>query len=171
MITEALKKVAAGNDLTYDEAYACMDEIFGGEACEIVTAGYLTALHMKGETTDEITASANGMRNHAEELPHDSLDVLEIVGTGGDCANSFNISTTSGMVAAAAGVPIAKHGNRSVSSKSGAADVLEKIGVNVALKAEENEKVLKETGICFFFAPVYHSSMKYAAPVSMFRKH
>ena len=80
MITEALKKVAAGNDLTYDEAYACMDEIFGGEVSEIVTAGYLTALHMKGETTDEITASANGMRNHAEELPHDGLEVLEIVG-------------------------------------------------------------------------------------------
>ena len=90
MITEALKKVAAGKDLTYDEAYACMDEIFSGEAPEIVTAGYLTALHMKGETTDEITASANGMRNHAEELPHDGLDVLEIVGTGGDCANSFH---------------------------------------------------------------------------------
>ena len=143
MITEALKKVAAGKDLTYDEAYACMDEIFSGEAPETVTAGYLTALHMKGETTDEITASANGMRNHAEELPHNGLDVLEIVGTGGDCANSFNISTTSGMVAAAAGVPIAKHGNRSVSSKSGAADVLEALGVNITIAPEKMGEVLK----------------------------
>lgn len=165
MITEALKKVAAGNDLTYDEAYACMDEIFGGEASEIVTAGYLTALHMKGETTDEITASANGMRNHAEELPHDGLDVLEIVGTGGDCANSFNISTTSGMVAAAAGVPIAKHGNRSVSSKSGAADVLEALGVNITITPEKMGEVLRKCNMIFMFAQVYHKAMKYVAPV------
>ena len=91
MIQETLKKVAAGQDLTYDEAYASMDEIFSGQVPGETTAGYLTALHMKGETLDEITASANGMRDHAESLPHDGIDVLEIVGTGGDCANSFNI--------------------------------------------------------------------------------
>ena len=165
MIAEALKKVAAGQDLTYDEAYACMDEIFSGEVPEIVTAGYLTALHMKGETTDEITASANGMRNHAEVLPHEGVEVLEIVGTGGDCANSFNISTTSGMVAAAAGVPVAKHGNRSVSSKCGAADVLEALGVNITISPEKMSQVLKECNMSFMFAQVYHKSMKYVAPV------
>ena len=162
MIQETLKKVAAGQDLTYDEAYASMDEIFSGEVPGETTAGYLTALHMKGETLDEITASANGMRDHAESLPHDGIDVLEIVGTGGDCANSFNISTTSGIVAAAAGVPIAKHGNRSVSSKSGAADVLEALGVNISISPEKMGKVLAECNMSFMFAQVYHKAMKYA---------
>lgn len=165
MINEAIKKVAAGQDLTYDEAYACMDEIFSGEVSEVLTAGYLTALHMKGETVDEITASATGMRNHAEALPHEGLDVLEIVGTGGDCANSFNISTTSGLVAAAAGIPIAKHGNRSVSSKSGAADVLEALGVNITISPEKMGEVLKSCNMSFLFAQVYHKAMKYVAPV------
>lgn len=165
MITESLKKVAAGQDLTYDEAYACMDEIFKGEVSEAVTAGYLTALHMKGETKEEITASANGMRNHAERLECDSSKVLEIVGTGGDCANSFNISTTSGMVAAAAGVPIAKHGNRSVSSKCGAADVLESLGVDITIAPEKMGDVLEKCNMSFMFAQVYHKAMKYVAPV------
>lgn len=165
MITEALKKVAAGQDLTYDEAYACMDEIFSGEVSEVVAAGYLTALHMKGETTDEITASAKGMRSHAENLPCDPAKVLEIVGTGGDCANSFNISTTSGMVAAAAGVPIAKHGNRSVSSKCGAADVLEALGANITITPEKMGEVLAACNMSFMFAQVYHKAMKYVAPV------
>ena len=165
MIQETLKKIAAGQDLTYDEAYASMDEIFSGQVPGETTAGYLTALHMKGETLDEITASANGMRDHAESLPHDGIDVLEIVGTGGDCANSFNISTTSGIVAAAAGVPIAKHGNRSVSSKSGAADVLEALGVNISISPEKMGKVLAECNMSFMFAQVYHKAMKYAGPV------
>jgi anthranilate phosphoribosyltransferase len=165
MITDALKKVAAGQDLTYDEAYACMDEIFNGEVSEIVTAGYLTALHMKGETTDEITASANGMRNHAESLPCDSDKVLEIVGTGGDCANSFNISSTSAFVAAAAGIPIAKHGNRSMSSKSGAADVLEALGADITIAPEKMGEVLQKCNMSFMFAQVYHKAMKYVAPV------
>lgn len=165
MINEAIKKVAAGNDLTYDEAYACMDEIFSGEVSEALTAGYLTALHMKGETIDEITASAKGMRNHAENFPHDGLDVLEIVGTGGDCANTFNISTTSGIVAAAAGIPIAKHGNRSVSSKCGAADVLEALGVNISISPEKMSGVLRDCNMSFLFAQVYHKAMKYVAPV------
>lgn len=165
MITNALKEVVNGQDLTYDEAYACMDEIFSGEVSEAVTAGYLTALHMKGESIDEITASANGMRSHAEKLPCDNEKVLEIVGTGGDCANSFNISTTSAMVAAAAGIPIAKHGNRGVSSKSGAADVLEALGVNITISPEKMGEVLKECNMSFMFAQVYHKAMKYVAPV------
>ncbi|MBP3326203.1 MAG: anthranilate phosphoribosyltransferase [Coprococcus sp.] len=165
MITNALKEIVNGQNLTYAEAYACMDEIFSGEVSEAVTAGYLTALHMKGESIDEITASANGMRSHAEKLPCDSSQVLEIVGTGGDCANSFNISTTSAMVAAAAGIPIAKHGNRGVSSKSGAADVLESLGVNITISPEKMGEVLKECNMSFMFAQVYHKAMKYVAPV------
>ncbi len=165
MITDAIKKLVENQDLTYDEALACMDEIFSGEATEIQTAGYLTALRMKGETVEEISASARGMRNHAAKLEHDGMEVLEIVGTGGDCANSFNISTTSGLVAAAAGVPIAKHGNRSVSSKCGAADVLEALGVNITIPPEKMSEVLQKTNICFMFAQVYHKAMKYVAPV------
>ena len=165
MITEAIKKLVENQDLTYDEALACMDEIFSGEATEIQTSAYLTALRMKGETVEEISASARGMRNHAVPLEHDGLEVLEIVGTGGDCANTFNISTTSGLVAAAAGVPIAKHGNRSVSSNCGAADVLEALGVNITIAPEKMSEVLKKTNICFMFAQVYHKAMKYVAPV------
>lgn len=165
MITDAIKKLVENKDLTYDEALACMDEIFDGEATEIQTAGYLTALRMKGETIEEVSASARGMRNHAAQLEHDGMEVLEIVGTGGDCANSFNISTTSGLVAAAAGVPVAKHGNRSVSSKCGAADVLEALGVDITISPEKMSAVLQKTNICFMFAQVYHKAMKYVAPV------
>lgn len=165
MITEAVKKLVDNQDLTYDEALACMDEIFNGEASEIQTAGYLTALRMKGETVEEISASAKGMRNHATQLEHEGIEVLEIVGTGGDCSDSFNISTTSGIVAAAAGIPIAKHGNRSVSSKCGAADVLEALGVNITIEPEKMSKVLKESNMSFMFAQVYHKAMKYVAPV------
>ena len=164
MIKEAIIKLSKKEDLSYEMAQAVMDEIMSGEANDIQKSAYLTALAMKGETIDEITASAAGMREHCTRLLND-MDVLEIVGTGGDRSNSFNISTTSALVISAGGVPVAKHGNRSVSSRSGAADVLEKLGVEVALTAEQNETVLNETGICFMFAPVYHSSMKYAAPV------
>ena len=142
MLAEAIKKVADKKDLSYEEALACMDEIFSGNASEIQAAGYLTALHMKGENVEEISASARGMRQHAEQLPHEGLEVLEIVGTGGDRANSFNISTTSALVIAAAGIPVAKHGNRSVSSKSGAADVLEALGVNITISPEKMSEVL-----------------------------
>lgn len=164
MIKEAIIKVAKKEDLTYEESKAVMNEIMDGETSQVQTAAYLTALAMKGETIDEITGSAEGMRSHALQLKHD-MDVLEIVGTGGDGSNSFNISTTASLVIAAGGVPVAKHGNRSVSSKSGAADVLENLGANVALDAKQNETILNQTGMCFMFAPVYHSSMKYAAPV------
>lgn len=165
MITETIKKLVENQDLTYDEALACMDEIFSGEATEIQTAGYLTALRMKGETVEEISASARGMRNHAAFLEHGGREVLEIVGTGGDCANTFNISTTSGFVAAAAGIPIAKHGNRSVSSKCGAADVLEALGVNITIEPAKMAEVLKKSNMSFMFAQVYHKAMKFVAPV------
>ena len=164
MITEAIKKLANKENLSYDMAKTCMDEIMSGQATEIQMAAYLTALRLKGESIEEISASAQGMRNHAVRFEHEN-EVLEIVGTGGDCANSFNISTTSGLVAAAAGVPIAKHGNRSVSSQCGAADVLEALGVNIMISPEKSHEVLKQTNICFMFAQIYHQAMKCVAPV------
>ncbi len=127
-------------------------------------SSYLTALSLKGETIDEITGSAAGMRAHCIKLLHD-MDVLEIVGTGGDHSNSFNISTTSAMVISAGGVLVAKHGNRAASSKCGAADVLEALGVNIVIPPEQSTKMLKEIGICFLFAQNYHIAMKYVAPV------
>lgn len=141
-----------------------MNEIMSGEATDVQKAAYLTALSLKGETIDEITASAAGMRAHCIKLLHD-LDVLEIVGTGGDGSNSFNISTTASLVIAAGGVPVAKHGNRAASSKSGAADVLEALGVNITISPEKSAELLKEIGICFLFAQNYHIAMKYVAPI------
>ncbi len=135
-----------------------------GEATSAQIASYLTALRIKGESIDEITASALVMREKAAKLQH-NLDVVEIVGTGGDEAYTFNISTVSAFLLAAAGVPVAKHGNRSVSSKCGAADLLEALGTKLDLTPEENAKVLQDTGMCFMFAPVYHASMKNAAPI------
>lgn len=164
MIKEAIAQLVEGKDLSYETAEGCMDEIMSGEASQMHMAAYLTALRMKGESIDEIVASANGMRNHATKLNHD-MDVLEIVGTGGDEAYSFNISTTAGIVAAAAGIPVAKHGNRSVSSKCGAADVLEALGVNITIEPSQMEKVLKEENIAFMFAQIYHKAMRFVAPV------
>lgn len=164
MIKEATKTIISGNDLPYDTAAAVMDEIMSGEATQMLTATYLTALRMKGESIDEISASAAVMRKHAEQLPH-GTDLLEIVGTGGDEAGTFNISTTSSFVVSAAGIPVAKHGNRSVSSKCGAADVLEAAGININISPEKSAMILKEIGICFMFAQKYHTAMKYVAPV------
>lgn len=164
MIKEAILKLAEKQDLSYQEAEAVMNEIMSGEATPVQMSAYLTALSLKGETIDEITASAAGMRAHCIKLLHD-LDVLEIVGTGGDGANSFNISTTSSLVIAAGGVPVAKHGNRAASSKSGAADVLEALGVNIALSPEKSARLLKKINICFLFAQNYHIAMKYVAPI------
>ena len=164
MIKEAIIKLSKKEDLTYDEAEAVMNEIMDGAATPVQMASYLTALSLKGETIDEITASAAGMRAHCIKLLHD-MNVLEIVGTGGDGANSFNISTTSSLVIAAGGVPVAKHGNRSVSSKSGAADILEKLGVNLMLETDRAEEVLEETDMAFLFAQKYHSAMKNVGPV------
>ncbi len=164
MIKEAILKLAKKEDLTYETAEAVMDEIMSGEATPVQMSAYLTALALKGETIDEITASAAGMRAHCIKLLH-NMDVLEIVGTGGDGSNSFNISTTSSLVIAAAGVPVAKHGNRAASSKSGAADVLEALGVDITIPPEKSEKLLRDIGICFLFAQNYHVAMKYVAPI------
>ena len=164
MIKEAILKITSKQDLTYDEAYQTMDEIMSGEASEIQMSAYLTALSMKGETIDEITASAQAMRAHCVKLLNDE-DVLEIVGTGGDGSNTFNISTTSSIVISAAGVPVAKHGNRSASSKCGAADVLEELGVNIYIEPEKSLECLKEINLCFLFAQNYHIAMKFVAGV------
>lgn len=164
MIKEAIIKLSKKEDLTYQEAEAVMNEIMSGEATPVQMSAYLTALSLKGETIDEITASASGMRAHCIKLLHD-MDVLEIVGTGGDGANSFNISTTSSLVIAAGGVPVAKHGNRAASSKSGAADVLEALGVKITLPPERSAEILKKINICFLFAQNYHIAMKYVAPI------
>lgn len=164
MIREAILKLAKKENLTYAEAEAVMNEIMGGEATPVQMSAYLTALSLKGETIEEITASAAGMRAHCIKLLHD-MDVLEIVGTGGDGSNSFNISTTSSLVISAAGVPVAKHGNRAASSKSGAADVLEALGVNITVSPEVSARLLKEINICFLFAQNYHIAMKYVAPI------
>ena len=164
MIKEAIIKLSKKEDLTYEMAETVMDEIMSGEATPVQMSAYLTALSLKGETIDEITASAAGMRAHCVKLLHD-MDVLEIVGTGGDGANSFNISTTSALVIAAGGVPVAKHGNRAASSKSGAADVLEALGVKITVSPEESARILKKINICFLFAQNYHFAMKYVAPI------
>ncbi|MDR1208920.1 MAG: anthranilate phosphoribosyltransferase [Clostridiales bacterium] len=164
MIKEAIARAVRGEDLSAGAAEAVMDEIMGGKASEIQMAAYLAAMAVKGETIDEITGSAAGMRRHCVRLLHD-MDVLEIVGTGGDGANSFNISTTAAMVISAAGIPVAKHGNRAASSKSGAADVLEALGADIAAPPETSLKMLREIGLCFLFAQNYHIAMKYVAPV------
>ena len=164
MIKEAIIRLSQKQDLSYDEAEQVMNEIMEGKATDVQMSAYLTALSLKGETIDEITASAAGMRAHCIKLLH-NMDVLEIVGTGGDGANSFNISTTASMVIAAAGVPVAKHGNRAASSRSGAADVLEALGVKIDLPPERSAQLLKKIQICFLFAQNYHIAMKYVAPI------
>jgi anthranilate phosphoribosyltransferase len=164
VIKEAIKKVVAGNDLSFDEATAVMDEMMTGTATQAQMAAFLTALRIKGETIDEITACAQVMREKALHIKPQT-DVLDIVGTGGDGTGTFNISTTAAFVIAAAGVPVAKHGNRSMSSKSGAADCLEELGVNLSISPEKSEEVLSKTGICFMFAQGYHASMRFVGPV------
>ena len=164
MIRESIIKLSQKQDLTYGEAEEVMDEIMSGKATPVQMSAYLTALALKGETIDEITASAAGMRAHCIKLLHD-MDVLEIVGTGGDGSNSFNISTTASLVIAAGGVPVAKHGNRAASSKSGAADVLEALGVKITISPEKSQELLEKIGICFLFAQNYHIAMKYVAPI------
>ena len=164
MIKEAIISLSKKQDLSYETAEAVMHEIMTGQATPVQMSAYLTALSLKGETTDEITASASGMRQHCVRLLHD-IDALEIVGTGGDHSNTFNISTTAAIITAAAGVPVAKHGNRSASSQCGAADVLEALGVNINIPPEKSAELLKDIGICFLFAQNYHIAMKYVAPV------
>lgn len=164
MIKEAIQKLVNKEDIGFDMAKEVMNEIMSGEANDVLKSAYLTALSMKGETIEEITASALEMRNHGVKLL-DDMDVLEIVGTGGDKSNSFNISTTSSIVIAAGGVPVAKHGNRAASSKSGAADVLEALGVNIMVSPAQSAQILKEIGICFLFAQTYHTAMRFVGPI------
>ena len=164
MIKEAIEKLVNKQDLTFDEAKEVMNEIMSGETPDILISAYLVALRMKGETIEEISGSARGMRDNGTKLLHD-MDVIEIVGTGGDKANTFNISTTSAFVAAAAGCKVAKHGNRGVSSKSGAADVLEALGANITVEPEKSKELLDKVGFCFLFAQKYHPAMRFVGPV------
>ncbi len=167
MIKEAIVKIVNKEDLTYDEAYQVMNEIMSGETSQTQNAAFLAALSTKSaraETTDEIAGCAAAMRDHATKVDT-GMDIFEIVGTGGDNAHSFNISTTSAIVAAAGGVKVAKHGNRAASSKCGTADCLEALGVNIQQNPDKCIELLNEAGMCFFFAQKYHSSMKYVGAI------
>ncbi len=167
MIQEAIKKIVDKQDLSYDEAYAVMNEIMSGETSQVQNAAFLAALSTKStkaETIDEISGCAAAMRAHATKVEYPD-DVLEIVGTGGDGAHSFNISTTAALVTAAAGVKVAKHGNRAASSKSGTADCLEALGINLDQPPAKAVYLLDNVGMCFFFAQKYHTSMKYVGGI------
>ncbi len=164
MIKEYNIQLSTKTDLSYEEAYTCVNEIMSGETTEVERAAFLSLLAMKGATNAEISGCAAAMRDHALSVKP-PMDVLEIVGTGGDRSNSFNISSTAAIVIAAAGQPVAKHGNRAASSKCGAADVLEALGVNVQQEPEKAVQLLEQVGICFFFAQKYHTSMKYVGPI------
>jgi len=164
VIREAIKLAAQRQDLTAEMAQSVMDEIMSDQTTGIQMAAYLTAMSVKGETIAEITGSAAGMRQHCVRLLHD-LDVLEIVGTGGDHSNSFNISTTSALVISSLGIPVAKHGNRAATSRSGAADVLEALGVDITVTPEKSLELLQTLNLCFLFAQNYHIAMKYVGPV------
>ena len=167
MIKEAIVKIVNKEDLTYEEAYTVMNEIMSGETTPTQNAAFLSALSTKSakaETTDEIAGCAAAMRDHATKVDT-GMDIFEIVGTGGDNAQSFNISTTSALVAAAGGMKVAKHGNRAASSLCGTADCLEALGVNINQSPARCVELLKEAGMCFFFAQKYHTSMKYVGPI------
>ena len=167
MIKEAIVKIVNKEDLSYSEAYTVMNEIMSGETTPTQNAAFLSALSTKSakaETTDEIAGCAAAMRDHATKVETD-MDVFEIVGTGGDNAQSFNISTTSALIAAAGGMKVSKHGNRAASSSSGTADCLEALGVNINQSPERCIELLNEVGMCFFFAQKYHSSMRYVGAI------
>lgn len=164
MIEQAVAEILDGKDLSLEAARAVMLQMMEGEASSAQMGAFLAAMRMKGETIDEITACATVMREKCLKL-EPKTDVLDIVGTGGDGLYSFNISTVSAFVVAAGGVPVAKHGNRSVSSKCGSADVLEALGANITLNAQQSQRVLDEIGICFLLAQTYHAAMKHVAPV------
>lgn len=167
MIREAIEKIVNKQDLTYDEAYTVMNEIMSGETSPTQNAAFLAALSTKSakaETKDEIAGCAAAMRDHAVKV-ETGMEIMEIVGTGGDNAHSFNISTTTALVCAAGGVKIAKHGNRAASSQCGTADCLEALGVNIQQSPEKCIELLEEVGMCFFFAQKYHTSMKYVGAI------
>ena len=167
MIKEAIIKIVNKEDLSFDEAYTVMNEIMNGETTPTQNAAFLAALSTKSakaQTTGEIAGCAKAMREHATPVDTD-FDLFEIVGTGGDNAGSFNISTTSAIVAAAGGMKVSKHGNRAASSKCGTADCLEALGVNIDEDPDKCRELLKKVGICFFFAQKYHTSMKYVGAI------
>ena len=167
MIKEAIIKIVNKEDLSFDEAYAVMNEIMNGETTPTQNAAFLAALSTKSakaETTGEIAGCAKAMREHATPVDTD-FDLFEIVGTGGDNAGSFNIPTTSAIVAAAGGMKVSKHGNRAASSKCGTADCLEALGVNIDEDPDKCRELLEKVGICFFFAQKYHNSMKYVGAI------
>ncbi len=168
MIEAAIQKIVMKEDLSYEEAYGVMNEIMDGKTSQVQNAAFLAALSTKStraETIDEITGCAQAMREHATPVPHPGMKVLEIVGTGGDKSNTFNISTTSAFVLAAAGVKVCKHGNRAASSKSGTADCQEALGANINQPPEKALAMLKEVGMCFLFAQKYHAAMKYVGAI------
>lgn len=164
MIKESIKKIVEGKDLTREEASLTMGHIMRGDATPSQIAAFITALRMKGETIDEITGSAEQMRRHAAAIHPRAPHLVDTCGTGGDVSHTFNISTVSALVAAGAGIAIAKHGNRSVSSKCGSADVLEALGVKIDLPPKKVEECINEVGIGFIFAPIFHQAMKFAMP-------
>ena len=168
MIKEAIEKIVRKEDLTYDEAYTVMNEIMSGETSQVQNAAFLAALSTKSahmETIDEISGCAQAMREKAIPFDRGDMDVMDIVGTGGDGAHSFNVSTTAALVLASGGVKVAKHGNRAASSLSGTADCLEALGVNINQDPEKAKELLEKVGICFFFAQKYHTSMKYVGAI------
>ena len=164
MIKEAIEKLMQAENLTYDQVKESVDEIMTGQASPALIASFLTALSIKGETDEEIAGAAESMRSKALPLDSDG-DILDIVGTGGDKSGSFNISTTSALVAAAGGMKVAKHGNRAASSLCGTADCLEALGVNIHQSPEKCVELLRDVGMCFFFAQDYHTSMKYVGAI------
>ncbi len=165
MLTDAISKLINRQNLEFDEVKAVIEQITEGRATNAQIAAFLTALRMKGETVQEITAAAYVMKNKCIPLNINVSETIDIVGTGGDCRGTFNISTAAAFIAAGAGCHVAKHGNRSVSSKSGAADVLEALGANINLKPENCLEIFNKTGICFLFAQNHHPCMKYVAEV------
>ena len=168
MIREAIEKITNKGDLTFDEAYTVMNEIMSGATTPTQNAAFLASLatkSTKAETIDEISGCAAAMREHATPVPHPGMEVLEIVGTGGDGAHSFNISTTAAFVIAASGIKVAKHGNRAASSLCGTADCQEALGANISQNPEQALALLEKTGMCFFFAQHYHAAMKYVGPI------
>ncbi len=165
MIKEHLNKIIAGQDLTFDESHEVLLRIMSGEVNHSQIAALLTALKIKGETSEEVAGFVSAMREKSIKIKPKNNQVIDVCGTGGDFSGTFNISTAAAFVVAGAGISVAKHGNRSISSKSGSADVLKELGANINLTPDQSEKALNEIGITFLFAPDYHPAMKYVAPV------
>lgn len=165
MLITSIKKLVSGENLTEQEMMDCMESIMTGEESDTKIASFLTALTIKGESIEEITGGAKVLRSKAAVVNLDDLYTVDVVGTGGDNYGTYNISTAASFITSAAGVPVIKHGNRSVSSKCGSADVLEALGININIKPEQAQECVRKIGISFLFAPLYHNAMKHVAPV------